>query len=322
MSTLRPTRIMPAGARTRAGHIPSGATTRMMRGISLPAILIGLVLALAATVMASRLLLTARTAYAAVTEETLIGEKAQQALEVITAQLRQSGWSPRGWPAGEPALAALTNCEQAAPGPLPTCTSAASTRGATSASSGSDILQVRFAGSSMPTDAGLADDTVVDCAGLGVPETRTPASGAPAGLSLFYIGRADDGEPQLLCRYPARQAGRMRDGHWTSRSLIRGVEHLRFRFGVDDSGDGTPDRILSAADIGADTAIWQRVTGVQLAMVVRAERRSASGPSPALTLFRDPEVRFTPQDAPQRLRKVFSATVQLRNPPPCGAAAC
>lgn len=322
MSAIGSVRLMPVIACAHAAHIPSCAARRMMRGVSLPAILIGLVLALAATVMASRLLLTARAAYAAVAEDTLIGEKGQQALEVITTQLRQSGWSPQGWPPGEPALAALANCGQATPGPLPTCTSTASTPGAASASSSSDLLQVRFAGSSAPIDAGLADETVVDCAGQGVPETRTPASGAPAGLSLFYIGRADDGEPQLLCRYPSRQAGRMMDDHWTSRSLIRGVEHLRFRFGVDDNGDGTPDRILSATDIGASTATWQRVISAQVALVVRAERRSASGPSPALTLFRNPDIRYTPQDAPQRLRKVFTAAVQLRNPPPCGAATC
>lgn len=288
-----------------------------MRGVSLPAILIGMVLALAATIMASRLLLTARAAYAAVAEDTLIGEKGQQALEVITSQLRQAGWSPRTWPAGEPPLIGLANCSQATPGVLPACTTTASAGAA-----GNDIVQIRFAGSSSLADTGLADETMADCAGQGVPESRTPASGSPAGLSLFYVGRADDGEPQLLCRYPSRQGGRMIDGHWTSRSLIRGVEHMRFRFGIDDNGDGIPDRTANAADIGTDTTAWQRVVSVQIALVVRAERRSASGPSPALTLFRDPEIRFTPQDAPERLRKVFTAAVQLRNPAPCGVAAC
>ena len=288
-----------------------------MRGLSLPAMLIGLMLALAATVMASRLLLTARSAYAAVAEDTLIGEKGQQALEVITTQLRQAGWSVRGWPNGEPAVAAVAGCAQAASGLLPTCTHAGTTQTA-----GSDVLQIRFAGSSTPADAGLADDTIVDCSGQGVPEARSPGIGGPAGLSLFYIARANDGEPQLLCRYPSRQGGRMIDGQWTSRSLIRGVEHMRFRFGIDDNGDGTPDRFLGAADIGTDIATWQGVTSVQVALVVRAERRSASGPSPALTLFRDPVQRFVPSDAPQRLRQVFTATVQLRNPPPCEAQAC
>lgn len=325
INTIGTTGIMQATSRMGAGRLPHCAYRHAIRGISLPAILIGLVLALAATVMASRLLLTARAAYAAVAEDTLMGEKGQQALEVITSQLRQTGWSPRGWPAGQAPLIGLANCGQATPGALPACTNTASTStatGTTASNMGSDALQIRFAGSSAPVDPGLADEMVTDCAGQGVPEARMPVSASPAGLSLFYIGRADDGEPQLLCRYPSRQGGRMIDGHWTSRSLIRGVEYMHFRFGIDDNGDGVPDRTLNAADIGADTAVWQRVTGVQVALVVRAERRSASSPSPALILFRDPEIRFVPQDAPHRLRKVFTAAVQLRNPPPCGVAAC
>lgn len=296
-------------------HLPNRIPARRaMAGISLPSILIGLTLGLTATLLAAQLLLTARTAYAAIAEDTLMVEKGQQALDLLMTQIRQAGWSNTGWPQTLPAVTALARCEQAQPGAMPVCT--------TASPASNDILQIRYAGSGTRDDPSLSDDLLTDCSGQGVPAVRLPDDVLPAGLSLFYIGRADDGEPQLLCRYPSRRDGRMINGEWTSRSLIRGVEHMRLRFALDDNGDGVPDRTLEADAMGTDPALWQRVSGVEIALVIRADRRSATGPIPELILFRDPERRFVPRDAPQRLRRVFNAVVQLRNPPPCQGAPC
>jgi type IV pilus assembly protein PilW len=284
------------------------------RGSSLAGILVGLVLALVATLLATQLLLVARTAYAAIAEDTLIEAKGQQALELITTQIRQAGWSATGWRDDLPAIVALSRCEQLNPGAIPTCTTASTLN--------SEALQIRFDGQGHPSDPGLPDESMIDCSGQGVPLNRVPPDSEPAGWSIFYLGKADDGEPQLLCRYPSRQGGRIATDLWTFRSLIRGIEHMRFRFGIDDDSDGTPDRHLETSTLGSDGALWRKVASVEIALVVRAERRSATGPIPSLLLFRDPDLYFSPREMPDRLRKVMHAVVQLRNPPPCRTGSC
>lgn len=290
-------------------------TTRPASGITLTSMLVGLTLGLAAMAMAFNLLLLARTAYATVAEQTLIEEKGQQALDILTSQLRHAGWaSPARVESAVAALVVLGNCEQVTPGDVPACRS--------TGTYGSDALQIRFAGSGLPAEPALPDDTIIDCAGYGVPDSRTPPGSGPAGLSLFYIGRATDGEPQLLCRYPARQGNRMVEGQWTSRSLIRGVELMRVRLGIDDDGDGTPDRTLDPAAMPAAPGGWRHVVAVHLALVVRAERNGSAPAGAPIVLFRNPDATFTPSEHPQRLRQLFATTIQLRNPSPCESTPC
>ncbi len=64
-----------------------------------------------------------------------------------------------------------------------------------------------------------------------------PVDGVPAShhaaMNLLYIGLGGDGVPQLLCRYPRRQGRQMQAITYTSGTLVRGVEAMQLRYGVD-----------------------------------------------------------------------------------------
>jgi type IV pilus assembly protein PilW len=86
---------------------------------------------------------------------------------------------------------------------------------------------------------------------------------------------------------------------YTSGTLVRGVESMQLRFGMDN--DDTVDFLDERALAQLDSAIWNRVTVVQIRLVLRGQRPITNR-----------ELR----------RRVFATTVRLRNPSPCRAPTC
>ena len=199
----------------------------------------------------------------------------------------------------------------------------------------SDALLVRMSGSGPEADDTLPDGTMSDCGGYALPASALAAAdgAAPhhAATNLFYVGTGNDGVPQLLCRYPTRQGTRVLPDTYTSGTLIRGVETMQFRYGVDLDGDGDVDRFLSARSLHAQGAsTWHRVRAVQIALVIRGERRTIlADPGRTLTLLPPQDEdgdagdqTFRPPARSQLRRRVFATTVRLRNPSPCLEALC
>lgn len=184
----------------------------------------------------------------------------------------------------------------------------------------SDSLAVRFYGSSQRNASGLmvTDGTVVTCSGRRVQASTVAGE---LGLSVFWI-KMLNGDPELYCTDDdGTGAGRSTD------AIARGVESFQVLYGVDAcSGtpcvfDGVPDRWVSASDVAATD--WRSVKAVRIGLVLRG----APGSSQAsdgndlypfgkdfVTGYTGAGAVFTPP-SDSRLRRVYSTTYLLRNPP-------
>ncbi|WP_458761854.1 PilW family protein [Cupriavidus basilensis] len=310
---------------------------RRAQGFSLIELMVGLALGLLVSALAVSAFHAAQVAYRTAVDLVLLEERGQRALAILSHLVRHSGWQPVGeaLPANAPpALSGRDDCGQPGIAALPTCPR----RGV----NGSDALLVRFSGSGRAQDPTLPDQTMIDCSGYALPAVSVGGSAggsarAYAGESLIYIATGADGEPQLLCRYASRRDGRVLEGSWTSGALVRGVEAMQLRYGIDTDGDGKADAFLRAEELRArGDAAWREVLVVQMALVLRGERPLALAAAPAvLTLFPPgtpgahagtglhvDDLFFSPHDRPALIRRVFSASVRLRNTWPCRQTLC
>ena len=307
------------------------------RGFSLASMMVGIALGLLATFAALATFQVMRDAYATVVDGVLIEERGQRALSILTHAIRQAGWIPAqvalapAHPAPVPPVEGRDDCA------LPSLQTEmrAQMQCARAGVHGSDALLVRVSGSGLTADPTLPDGTMSDCGGYALPARATvPAKGGRlphhASTNLFYIGLASDGAPQLLCRYPSRQDSRLLAGTQTAGTLVRGVETLQLRYGLDLDGDGRVDQFVPARELpAAGSAIWHRVHAVQIAVIVRGDRATVPpGATQRLTLFppdgsglADDHI-FVPTRQPRLRRQVFATTVRLRNPSPCQEAVC
>ncbi len=304
-----------------------------VRGASLVELLAGMLIGLLVLGIALQLVWVVRTRYQQLADEALINDRGTQALELMATALRQAGWvtdTPasslvRRW-ADMNTLPPLMSADD--------CGGLALIDGLHCVSGGlsdSDALLVRFAGRSNQPDGLQADGSVVDCSGYGVPErTKGGGDNPHAGFMLLYVGRAESGEPQLMCRTPSRRDGRQQRGRWTSRGMVPGVETVQLLYTLAAT-QASPPATLSARSLAP--AQWRSVRAVHVAIVVRGERihaDAAGKPIKTLVLFPDlPEpVHAAPQDLHfrptemARHRAVFTTTVRLRNPMMCEADAC
>jgi len=289
------------------------------RGFSLIGTLVGLSIGLLVSAAAAAAFHAALLAYRTVVDVVLLEERAQRALAVIGALVRQAGWPNVAPPAGPPVIAGRDNCGQPQIGPTPECG-----RGGPN---GSDAVLIRFTGTGMHADPGLPDGAMIDCSGSPVA-ARWSGKAAPdyAATNLLYIAADADGEPQLMCRYPARRQGRIDGNGWTSGALVRGVEAMQLRYGIDANGDGLPDTFLTATELQAQAnTAWHGVVAVQVALRLRGQQPDFSalasglppGPNRALA-----DLGVTAPTRPARMRRTFATTIRLRNPPPCKETLC
>ncbi|WP_265921374.1 PilW family protein [Cupriavidus nantongensis] len=299
-----------------------------LRGFSLVELMVGMTLGLIASAAAGAAFLNAHAAYLASTDRVLVEERGQRALAILSTLLRQAGWP--GEPASgsastdQPAVSGADNCGQPALAAVPACARAAIGL--------SDALLVRFSGSSLPAAPAQPDDTMTDCSGYPVAASAAGPAANPGYVAqnLLYVAAGADGVPQLLCRYPARRNGLIDGSGWTSGALVRGVESLQLRYGLDLDQDGRPERFETASAIPPlGDAAWQRVVAVQIAIAVRGDRPGSAGPVPSSGADTLPPPGTAAADLPSAApaqagtaRRVFTATVRLRNAPRCQETLC
>jgi len=299
------------------------ATTASLRdtrsGFALTETLVALLLGLIASAAAAAAFHAGLLAYRTIVDVILLEERGQRALAIIGALVRQAGWPNMAPQAGPPVIAGRDNCGQPQVGPTPACG-----RGGPN---GSDAVLIRFSGSGSRADPSLADGSMVDCSGSPVA-AQWAGKLAPdyIATNLLYIATDADGEPQLMCRYPARRQGRIDGNGWTSGALVRGAEAMQLRYGIDANGDGRPDAFLTATELQAQpNAAWQGVVAIQVALRLRGQQPDF----PALTTGLPPgpnralaDLGATSPARPARMRRTFATTIRLRNPPPCKETLC
>lgn len=301
------------------------------RGFTLAGMMVGVTLGMIATFAALASLQVMRNAYASIVDSVLIEERGQRALAVLTHAIRQAGWIPGivalapAHPTPAPPIEGRDDCAQPRFHTQMQCTRAGV--------NGSDALMTRVSGSGVADDPTLPDGTMSDCGGYALPGRAIRVGDDPlpyhASANFFYIGTASDGVPQLLCRYPSRQGSRVQSDSHTAGTLVRGVETMQLRYGVDTDDDGKVDRFVPASAWNAQVAAgWHRVRAVQIALVVRGDRPTVSpAATQPLQLFPSDDTEaagdtFQPTTHLRQRRRVFATTVRLRNPSPCREAIC
>ncbi len=295
-------------------------------GLTLIELMISMTLGLMVMAAATALLLSAKTGYLAQGDEGLIQDSGRYALEQIARAVRQAAYE--NWDAAQAPLlvdaSTSPNISGRDAGRLKS-TSAGIDPPLLKPVNGSDILAVRF--------FGAADGSMLNCAGFAV---AAPAAGASAddsrGWSIFYVAEDGHGVPQLYCKYQGKKA-------WQAQSIAEGVESFQVLYGLDSDGDGLANRFLAATALDAmDAALvpanknsktaWKKVVAVKVALLLRGNHGvRADTPDSRYDLFgkdyadanadTDKGVRIDETAIPaalrNRLRKVFSTTIQLRN---------
>ena len=294
-------------------------------GFTLTEMMVGLALGLVVTAIAGTAFLLCRAAYLATAERVLLEERGQRALSILSLLIRQGGWrpDPAAKAPAQPAISGADDCGQPSIAAIPGC--------GKPGIAGSDALLVRFSGSSHAREGTLPDQTMIDCSGYAVAAHSLDASADAnyVAANLVYVATASDGEPQLLCRYPARRNGRIDGSGWTSGAMVRGVESMQIRYGMDKRGGRQPDTFLRADQVSAmGEDAWHRVVAVQVALAVRLERRGVTPASiPATTA--NAHVDNAMADVVDRLPghgrntwRIFATTIRLRNAPHCQETLC
>jgi len=182
----------------------------------------------------------------------------------------------------------------------------------------SDILQVRFFGASKKDVSGTPtpDGSIINCAGRAVGAVQTPENANEGrGWSIFFVHRANGGEPQLFCAY-------VDGGKLVSAPIASGVESFQVLYGLDTNNDGVPEQFLNATDVKNR---WRNVVALKIAMLVRSGRSERADVEdkvydlfgPAYDEATDKGSRVSEAALPQaeraRTRKIFSTLIQLRN---------
>jgi type IV pilus assembly protein PilW len=315
----------------------AGPSPRRQGGLTLVELMVALVIGLVVAAAAVAALLVARNGFTTVDATAQLRENARFAADLIQRMAVQAGFedvAQRGFsvvpPADKPpAIQGFDNSILNAANPD------ASTNGSrssgcggfsdTSCVNGSDVLMIRFWGTSPGADPTVADGSMINCAGVGEPE------GTDRATSIFHVVRSASGEPTLACTY--RDAG-----VWTTMPLVPGVESLQVLYGVDNvvpgvapSGatDSVPDRYLRASqlvvagDAAATLANWRRVRSLRIGLLFREPTGTAQDRAATAVTYNVLGDGFSvsgdtlsqlavPADG--RLRQAMVFNIHLRNP--------
>ncbi len=301
--------------------------------------MVSITLGLLVVMVATALLLSSKSGYTTQDDATRLQETGRYALENITRAVRQAAYenwdreqAPIVLAAGMSANLAGLDARRLNEEPD------GIESPVTPSINGSDVLAVRFFGAGSGDNG---DGTILNCAGFGVavPGSQEAAENE-RGWSIFYVAESN-GEPELRCKYRG-------DKSWKSDAIVRGVESFQVLYGVDTDADSLPNRFLTATEInalddaltleGADAAAqkidknrktnWKKVVVVKIALLVRGSQNIRTDALVAQhDLFgkdygdahssTDSGTRIKEDALPlavrNRLRKVLTATIQLRN---------
>ncbi|MYN05552.1 pilus assembly protein PilW [Pseudoduganella sp. DS3] len=282
----------------------------LQRGLAVAEVMIAMALSLLVVLVAATLLHASNADFLFNGANTRLDDNGRFALAIIGQSLRQAGFR------GEPGAAAGPLAPLAVEGrdSASVATKAYGMGAAQAAVNGSDVLAIRFS----PTAIAGAG-AMLNCAGF-------PADAGEWAWSIFYVAKASDGVAELRCKYQSEHS-------WGADAVVRGVDAFHVLYGVDTDSprDGMPNLFLTASALNAlDAALppaeqamqpnWRRVVSVRIALLLHGERGSRPGmllSSYALLPGADPAAHVNeaalPSSMQHRTRRVFGATVALRN---------
>lgn len=303
------------------------------------ALVLGLLIAMAAVAA----LIVARQGFSTVDNSTQLRENARFAASVLERIAIQANYNDDlSAVFDEPGVRGYDNAVVGALSGLPgnlTSDSRDSACGGisdTSCANQSGVLVVRFFGA---TRSGVADGSMVNCAGIAEPRVPTiapPTAEQQRAYSIFHVVRSAAGEPTLACTYRDPQTS-----NFVTVPLVRGVEAFQVLYGVDGvtagtasgryvmpgpgvaataSNDQVPETYLTAKELDVAGAYqmnnWNRVHSLRIGLLIRGEPGSAlTTATRTWNVLGDSITGFglsTPADG--RLRQSLVFTVQLRNP--------
>jgi type IV pilus assembly protein PilW len=310
------------------------------RGLTIVELMISMAIGLFVVLAATALLVSAKTSYVTEEEEMRLQDNGRYAIEIMSRAVRQASyenWDKIDAPvlAGDILSANLGGLD--ASGLKATSSGIDSPNG--KAVNGSDVLVVRFFGAGAGANG---DGSIVNCAGFGVAAATSQATAdKDRGWSVFYVAESSNGQPELYCKYVG-------NSKWAAQAIASGVESFQVIYGLDTDGDGLANRFVTATELNTldnalvlegDTAKkkaedknrktnWKKVVVVRLALLVRGTRNAsadkaemefhlfgkdyaaAKGGSDSGTTIK--ESGF-PKELRNRTRRLFGATVQIRN---------
>ena len=327
-------------------------------GLTLVELLVAMALGLFICAAIAALFVSSRNAFALVEDSTRVDDTGRFAIETISHAIRQTGfidWSTGADPADDIAPAirgldarSLKSNSAALENPLPAAVNGSDVLalrfgGAGSGASGDGSL-VNCAGFGVGEAAAAAAATGFggDLAGQ-----RDAQSDRLVGISIFYVAHDRGGEPELRCKYRGKRS-------WASVAIARGVESFQVLYGVGRGAGSHPARFLTASQVdlldqqlvlrGADESQrerdrnrrshWKKISEIRFAVLVRGTQPlRASSTTAFYDLFgADYSARFGATDIGSRvsdaplhsmqgapLRRVFAASVRLRNLPAVAA---
>lgn len=307
-------------------------------GLTLVELMISITLGFFVVLAAAALLLSTKAGYVTQDEGVHVQDTGRYAIETITRAVRQAAFE--NWDSAQaPVVTTAGMSANIAGFDARRVNSGDGIASPTTSGviNGSDVLAVRFFGAG-PAPKG--DGTIVNCAGLAIPAVTSPATAEKArGWSIFYVSQAGTGEQDLYCKYLGQEK---KDGsrNWEVTAIASGVDSFQVLYGVDTDNDGLPNQFLNASaidkldkDSGSDSnslTNWKKVVVVKLALLLRGSQNARSDtPTAEYDLFgndyadkyaaTDVGTRIKesalPAAARNRVRKLFTATIQLRNQP-------
>ncbi|MEN7526160.1 PilW family protein [Cupriavidus sp. 2SB] len=297
------------------------------RGFTLIELMVTLVISLLVLMAATAFYIMSRSSYVAIDDSAALEERGAFALSVMTRLMRQTGYVPVSdnksggmMPVYDDNLRGIDACSN----PNDSETMACGPGGSLNAS---DAVMIRYYGLSKSKDDPSPDESVVDCSGQGVAgASNSDTASADRGLSILYIGNGADGKPALMCKYRERDgSGTESKTTFVTQELVSGVETMQLLYGVSTNDDDVPDKYATASAMALTD--WVNVKTVKIALVVRADNASADAQAPAAIslfgpLYTGDNASYTPTTDTKSVRKLYSATVQVRNYQTCGESTC
>lgn len=206
---------------------------------------------------------------------------------------------------------------------------------------GSDMVLLRYYGSSAQKSGAAADGSVIDC--YGKPVAGPLSGGGSAGrtwVKLFVENDSNTGNPALYCEY--LNSG---DSGSTKQALVDNVESFQVLYGVGAkfntagtaevaSGSTENYRILVKKYLPAGTAMtvadWNNVIAVRIGMMISGDAPNSRGAIDTKTdynlfgtgyatangaSFDATATTSLAANRRSRLRQAFSTTIELKNAP-------
>ncbi len=80
-------------------------------------------------------------------------------------------------------------------------------------------------------------------------------------------------------RTPTLKRVELLNGQLVETALVEGIEDMRFEYGFDVDGNGTPDTYLTQPDVAGPTSDWANVMAVRFHFVSRSLDKATAGPA-------------------------------------------